>query len=101
MTWQDYDSFLNADQAGACGCSASAAAAAASSHLIQHHPAATESFGIGQMFTASDFQYLPGFVHLGVHAYFKPFGFIQQLLPNPFHPVKVRWLPCSLLVLLF
>ena len=30
MTWQDYDSFINPDQAGACGCSASAAAAAAS-----------------------------------------------------------------------
>ncbi len=38
MTWQDYDSFLNADQAGACGCSASAAADAASSYLIQHRP---------------------------------------------------------------
>ncbi len=49
----------------------------------------TSAFGSDEQFTQQSFQRLTGAVHYGAHAYFKPSGFIQLLLPNPFHPLKV------------
>jgi hypothetical protein len=97
MTWQDYDSFADLQQAGEFREHHSMTFHAVS--LIagfQHHVmfcfsprTETGSFGLGQQFTSSSFQQLHGFLHWGTHAYFKPSGFIQQLFSNPFLPVKV------------
>jgi hypothetical protein len=102
MTWHDYDSFVDLQQAGEFREQHSMTLHAV--YLIagfQHHVmlcfslrTETGSFGLGQQFTSSSFQQLPGFLHWGTHAYFKPSGFIQQLLSNPFHPVKVSVLDC-------
>ena len=63
-----------------------------SQHLpITEHQNSTEtsSFGSSEQFSPDTFQRFKGFPHLGAHAYFKPSGFVQLLLPNPFSPVKV------------
>lgn len=98
MTWQDYDNFADLQQAGEFRehhCMTFHAVSPIAG--FQHHVmlcfsprTETGSFGVGQQFTSSSFQQLPGFLHWGTHAYFKPSGFIQQLLSNPFHPVKAR-----------
>ena len=57
--------------------------------FLQQTSTETGAFGVNEQFTSASFQRLPGAAHLGVHAFFKPSGFIELLLPNAFHPVRV------------